>query len=99
MESSSARSQKELEIDPISAEAYCSRANSKINVEDYAPKASIEKALLLHDTNDRVLPVEKSREVAKKWPAATLKEVTGTGHYKILVTKKVVDEILDFLNA
>lgn len=71
----------------------------QINVEDYAPKASIEKALLLHDTNDRVLPVEKSREVAKKWPAATLKEVTGTGHYKILVTKKVVDEILDFLNA
>ncbi|MGB1449683.1 MAG: alpha/beta fold hydrolase [Flavobacteriaceae bacterium] len=69
-----------------------------INVEDYAPKATIEKALLLHDTNDRVLPVEKSREVAKKWPAASLKEVTGTGHYKILGTKKVVDEILDFLS-
>ena len=32
----------------------------------------LEKALLLHDTNDRVLPVEKSREVARKWPAANL---------------------------
>ena len=38
----------------------------EINVEDYAPKSSVKKALLLHDTYDRVLPVEKSREVAHR---------------------------------
>jgi len=69
----------------------------EINVEDYAQKSSVEKALLLHDTNDRVLPVEKSREVANKWPAARLVEVTGTGHYKILGTQKVLNEIVTFL--
>ena len=70
----------------------------EINVEDYAQKSSVEKALLLHDTNDRVLPVEKSREVARKWPAAKLIEVTGTGHYKILGEKKVLDKVMEFLN-
>ena len=69
----------------------------EINVEDYAPKSSVKKALLIHDTNDRVLPVEKSREVAHKWPEAQLIEVTGTGHYKILGAEKVLDKVMDFL--
>lgn len=70
----------------------------EINVEDYAPKSSIKKALLLHDTNDRVLPVQKSREVAHRWPEAKLIEVTGTGHYKILGEEKVLDKVISFLN-
>ena len=69
----------------------------EINVEDYAPISSVKKALLLHDTNDRVLPVKKSREVAHKWPEAQLIEVTGTGHYKILGAEKVLDKVMDFL--
>lgn len=69
----------------------------EINVEDYARKSSVEKALLLHDTNDRVLPVEKSREVASKWPAARIIEVTETGHYKILTAEKVLNKVMDFL--
>ena len=69
----------------------------EINVEDYAQKSSINKALILHDTNDRVLPVEKSREVAQKWPVATLVEITGTGHYKILGDQKVLDMVIKFL--
>ena len=69
----------------------------EINVEDYAQKSSVEKALLLHDTNDRVLPVEKSREVTRKWPAASIIEVTETGHYKILGAEKVLDKVMDFL--
>ena len=69
----------------------------EINVEDYAPKSSVKKALLLHDTNDRVLPVEKSREVAHRWPEAKLIEVTGTGHYKILGAEKVLDKVMGFL--
>ena len=72
-------------------------SNPEINVEDYAQKSSVEKALLLHDTNDRVLPVEKSREVARKWPAANIIEVTETGHYKILGAEKVLDKVMDFL--
>ena len=56
-----------------------------------------KKTLLLNDTNDRVLPVEKSREVAHRWPEAQLIEVTGTGHCKILGAEKVLDKVMGFL--
>jgi len=68
-----------------------------INVADFALKANVEKALLLHDTNDRVLPVEKTIEVAKNWSVAKLEQVTGTGHFKILGVDKVTQRIIDFL--
>ena len=69
----------------------------EVNVEDYAQKASIQKALLLHDKNDRVLPFEKSKQVAEKWPAAELIEINGTGHYKILRVPEVLDKAVQFL--
>ncbi len=69
----------------------------EVNVEDYAQRASIQKALLLHDKNDRVLPFEKSREVAGKWRAAELIEIEGTGHYKILRVPEVLDKAIHFL--
>lgn len=69
-----------------------------LNVEDFAPKSSIKKALFLHDKNDRVLPIERSIEVAKKWKVAQLEVVEGTGHYKILRTPKVIDRIVEFLS-
>lgn len=68
-----------------------------INVEDYAQKARVEKALILHDVNDRVLPIKKSREVANKWTAAELVEVTATGHYKILGADPVIEKVVTFL--
>ena len=69
----------------------------KVNVQDYAPKSSFQKALLLHDVNDRVLPVERSKEVASNWPVATFEEVHNTGHYRILRTPEVLDRIVSFL--
>ena len=87
-----------LSLEDVALVEEVKKQIDEINVEDYAQKSSVEKALLLHDTNDRVLPVEKSREVARKWPAAKLIEVTGTGHYKILGEKKVLDKVMEFLN-
>ena len=69
----------------------------EVNVEDYAQKASIQKALLLHDKNDRVLPFEKSKEVAEKWSVAELIEIEGSGHYKILRVPEVLEKAVDFL--
>ena len=69
----------------------------KVNVQDYAPVSSFQKALLLHDVSDRVLPVERSKEVASNWPIATFEEVHNTGHYRILRTPEVLDRIVNFL--
>lgn len=69
----------------------------QINVQDYAPKSSFNSALILHDENDRVLPIERSKEVADHWPIAQFKVVNGTGHYRILRTPQVLHRIADFL--
>ena len=70
-----------------------------MNVADYAVKSQVKKALILHDTNDRVLSVEQSKEVNALWDEASLEEITGTGHYKILRTEAVLKRALLFLNS
>ena len=72
---------------------------SEMNVAEYAVKSQVKKALILHDTNDRVLSVEQSKEVNALWEEATLEEVTGTGHYRILRTEAVLKRALLFLNS
>ena len=72
---------------------------SEMNVAAYAVKSQVKKALILHDTNDRVLSVEQSKEVNAHWEEATLEEVTGTGHYRILRTESVLKRALSFLNG
>jgi esterase/lipase len=69
-----------------------------MNVADYIQKASVERALILHDINDKVLSIGQSREVDAVWDQAHLEEITGTGHYRILRTKSVLQKALDFLN-
>ena len=71
---------------------------SEMNVAEYAVKSQVKKALILHDTNDRVLSVEQSKEVNALWEEATLEEVTGTGHYRILRTETVLKRAVGFLN-
>ena len=70
-----------------------------MNVADYAQKSRVEKALILHDTNDRILPLDQSEEVNLVWENATLEEVKGTGHYKILRTEQVLQRALEFLDS
>ena len=72
---------------------------SEMNVAAYAVKSQVKKALILHDTNDRVLSVEQSKEVNALWEEATLEEVKGTGHYRILRTEAVLKRALLFLNS
>lgn len=69
----------------------------EVNVQEYAPRSSVKEALLLHDKNDRVLPVERTKEVANHWPVAKFEEVTQTGHYRILRTAEVLERITTFL--
>jgi pimeloyl-ACP methyl ester carboxylesterase len=69
-----------------------------LDVEKFVQTANVKEALILHDTFDKVLSVEESREVAKMWKAAKLIEVTETGHYRILRTATVLDKAIAFLD-
>lgn len=70
---------------------------SAFNVSDFVQHINVDKALILHDINDRVLPIEQSRNVHRHWPSSRLVEVEGTGHFRILRTESVLDQVLEFI--
>jgi len=72
---------------------------STLSVSDFVQKVSVEKALILHDKNDRVQPQKDPENVNKVWGASTLEIISGTGHFKILRTQFVIDRIITFFEA
>ncbi|MFS4492185.1 alpha/beta fold hydrolase [Maribacter sp. 2308TA10-17] len=69
-----------------------------LNVSKFVQSIHVKSALIIHDTNDKVIPIARSKNVHKNWPEARFKEIEGTGHFRILRTKSVIDAIVDFLN-
>ena len=70
---------------------------TKLSVTDFTQNISVKEALIVHDTFDKVLSVEESRAVVASWEEAELKEVTGTGHFRILRTEVSLNLVIDFL--
>lgn len=68
-----------------------------LNVSDFVKEVNVEKALIIHDRNDKVIPIERSKRVHDNWKAADFKEIEGTGHFSILRTPEVIDEVVKFL--
>jgi pimeloyl-ACP methyl ester carboxylesterase len=74
----------------------------KINdmaVSEWVKKVNVEHALIIHDKNDNVIPVDQARNVSKNWMGAELLEIEGTGHFKILGTQSVLDTTIGFLKT
>lgn len=69
-----------------------------INVSNFVRAVQVEKALILHDKNDRVIPFKIAENVNRNWPASELKAVEGSGHFRILRTPSIIREAIDFLN-
>lgn len=55
-------------------------------------------ALIVHDLDDREVPFEESRLLQAAWPGATLHEVSGLGHRRILNDPALIALGLDLLN-
>lgn len=71
---------------------------AELNVSEFVKKIRVDQALILHDINDKVIPISQARNVHQHWSQSTFKEVTGTGHFRILRDAKVIDEVVSFLN-
>lgn len=67
-------------------------------VRDKLPEAKIDRGVIYHDVDDRVISIDQSRWVADNWPQASLVEIHGTGHFRILRTKEVIDTLMDFMS-
>lgn len=56
-------------------------------------------ALIVHDRDDVVTPVEEGGEIARQWPGAKLLVTIGLGHYRVLRSQMVVDAVTRFVRS
>ena len=68
-----------------------------LNVSDFVKQIKVKEALIIHDLADKVIPIERSKNVHKNWPQAQFKEIQGTGHFRVLRDEAVIDSVLAFL--
>lgn len=80
------RLKRELNVDPMI-----------LNVSEFVKEINVSKALIIHDKNDKVIPITRARNVANSWINCSVEEVDGTGHFRILRTPEVIRKGLDFI--
>ena len=69
-----------------------------LNVSDFVKKINVIDALILHDKNDKVIPIDRSLNVHNNWPQSKFEEIEGTGHFRILRTDNVLDKVIEFIS-
>ena len=68
------------------------------NVSEFVKDVNVGQALIIHDREDKIIPIKESINVKNNWPICSIKEMEGTGHFRILRTKSVNQLILNFLS-
>lgn len=72
-----------------------------VALEDlYAPSLAREMdapLLVVHDENDKEVPLERARLLAEAWPDAELAVTSGLGHNRILRDEAVIQRIVRFI--
>lgn len=81
------RLEKELKVDVKS-----------IGVSHFVQHIAVQEALIIHDKNDRVIPIRQSQNVCNNWQNCRLKTIEGTGHFRILRTKETFQDLVQFLS-
>lgn len=67
------------------------------NVSNKVKNINVKKALIVHDKDDKVLPISHAKNVCRNWKECDFEEVKGTGHFRILRTNNVLEKVADFL--
>ncbi|MEM7299254.1 MAG: alpha/beta hydrolase [Bacteroidota bacterium] len=71
---------------------------AEANVSLFVKDIKVNKALIIHDKNDKIIPIAQSRNVCANWEACEFTEVEGTGHFRILRTDEVIETVAEFMN-
>jgi len=69
----------------------------ELNVSDFVKKINVNESMIIHDKMDKVIPIERSKNVHNNWKQSTFKEVLGTGHFRILRDENVLNEVVEFI--
>jgi pimeloyl-ACP methyl ester carboxylesterase len=70
----------------------------ELNVSEFVKTINVSKSLIIHDTNDTIIPIGRSKNVQANWRNCEFIEIQGTGHFRILRTDSVIEKTLEFLN-
>ncbi len=89
--------QKVKEILVQRIESEIEKDVNTLNVRDFVQQVNVKKALIIHDKNDKVIPIHRSKRVHQHWKNAEFIEISGTGHFRILRTESVIDKTIAFL--
>lgn len=66
-------------------------------VSNFVRKVNVQKAFIIHDKNDKIIPIHRAKNVHENWNNCELQEIEGTGHFRILRTDFVIDQAVSFL--
>ncbi|MGD1840985.1 MAG: alpha/beta fold hydrolase [Thermonemataceae bacterium] len=69
-----------------------------LNVSDFVKEINVKASLIIHDKNDKVIPIARSKNVHNNWPASQFKEIEGTGHFRILRNDGVIREVISYID-
>ena len=64
-----------------------------------AGRTDLPPALVVHDTEDAVVPISTGRLLAESWPDARIIETSSLGHNRILRDKAVVETVAEFIES
>lgn len=59
--------------------------------------AALPAALVIHDRDDKEVPVTDGEQIADAWPGATLRRTSGLGHRRILRVREIIIEAVAFV--
>ncbi len=68
-----------------------------LSVSKFVRKINVSKSLIIHDKNDKVIPINRSLNVHKNWKDNIFETIEGTGHFRILRTEKVINRTIQFI--
>ena len=100
------RFDRALGIAPEVGDMWRARAERRVGFRfvdlELAPIArelAVPPTLLVHDRDDREVPISESDEIARAWPNATLHTTEKLGHHRILRDPNVIERVTRFIAA
>lgn len=58
-----------------------------------------QRSLLIHDSDDYIVPLDEARRLFQHWPNARLMVTSGLGHRRILKNRAVIEESVAFIQG
>jgi pimeloyl-ACP methyl ester carboxylesterase len=82
----------------VHLDRHAGRPATQLDLVVLAPRLGV-RGLIVHDSDDEVIPLAEARELLDAWPAAESLFTAGLGHRDVLASPVVIERVVDFLLA